>query len=87
MHQVQYTEWSNQGQPAGGMMQMSEEFGDAPSHWMPYFLVEDCAAAASKAASLGAKIEVGPREIGSMGHFALVRDPQGAYFSIFQGSM
>ncbi|MCP5116634.1 MAG: VOC family protein, partial [bacterium] len=68
----------------GGMMQLTPEFGDAPPHWMPYFQSSDCDASAAQVTALGGKVEVGPRDIPNVGRFAVLQDPQGAYFSVFQ---
>jgi predicted enzyme related to lactoylglutathione lyase len=77
-----YTTYLNNGRRGAGMLQMNEQWGDMPSHWMPYFAVEDCAAAAAKAESLGASLGVPPTEIPNVGTFSLIRDPQGAVFTV-----
>ena len=81
----QYTEISNQGRPMGGMMQMSKDWGnDAPAHWMAYFLVADCDAAAAKIKQLGGSGKMPAMDIPNVGRFAVVADPQEAVFAIFQ---
>src|ERR1700730_8527748 len=58
---MDYTEFSNQGQPGVGMMAMPPDMPAAvPSYWMPYFQVDDCDASTAKAKELGANIMVGP---------------------------
>jgi len=69
---------------AGGMMQMGPEFGGMPSHWMIYFQVKDCDAAARRCAELGGTVAVPPSDIPGTGRFAVLRDPQGAVFSIIR---
>jgi len=59
---------------------------DAPDprirpHWHVHFRVEDVEASAAKAASLGAEVVSAPAESPS-GRLAVIRDPQGALFSI-----
>jgi len=81
---IEYTEWLNQGQPVGGMLQMTEEWKGAPPHWMPYFLVADCDASAARASQLGGQVIVPPTNIPHAGRFAMVQDPQGAMFSIIR---
>ena len=66
---------------AAGMMQMTEEWGDLPSHWMMYLAVEDCDASAARAAELGGEVCVPPTDI-PVGRFAVLGDPQGGTFSI-----
>ncbi len=81
---VQYTEWINAGKHMGGMLEMTAEWGGAPPHWMPYFLVAGCDSSAAKATDLGGNLMVPPTDIPNVGRFATVKDPQGAVFSIFQ---
>jgi hypothetical protein len=78
----QYTEIWNQGQPIGGMMQVAKERVNVPSHWMPYFRVPDCDASAAKAKGLGGSLIVQPSDIANVGRFSIIRDPQGAVFSV-----
>ncbi len=65
----------------GGMLEMDDSWGDMPSHFMVYFRVEDCDATASKAASCGGEVRVPPIDIPT-GRFSVIKDPQGAIFSI-----
>jgi uncharacterized protein len=81
----EYTEFSNQGQPGVGMMQMPPHVpAQVPSYWMSYFQVADCDASAAKAKTLGATITVPPMDIPNVGRFAVISDPQGAMFAIFK---
>jgi uncharacterized protein len=57
-----------------------------PPHWMPYFLVADCDASLAKAKDLGAKVYMEPQTLEEVGRFAIVADPQGAGFAIFQAN-
>jgi hypothetical protein len=68
----------------GGMMQMSEDWGDAPPHWSVYFAVEDCDASSEKIKSLGGSVVHGPFDVKNVGRIAVVADPQGAGFMIMQ---
>lgn len=77
-----YTVFSNQGNKAAGMMQIDPKWGEVPSHWLPYFAVDDCAATTAKALELGGKTEVPPTLIPNVGTFAILQDPQGARFAI-----
>lgn len=83
---VTYTEWSNQGVPIGGMMQLPPG-SPAPSHWLPYFSVANCDEASAKAQQLGAQVYVAPTDIPHTGRFAVFADPQGAVFAVFQSAM
>jgi uncharacterized protein len=79
---VEYTEWVAGGRPIGGMIRMTDEWGTAPSHWMPYFQVSDCDGLAQKAMELGGQVMVPPTDIPNTGRFAMLQDPQGAMFSV-----
>ena len=67
--------------PRGGMMAMDASWGDMPAHWMLYFRVTDCDAAAAHAAELGGTVCVPPTDI-AIGRFSVLDDPHGATFSI-----
>jgi uncharacterized protein len=56
----------------------------APPHWMTYFTVVDCDASAAQAKSSGANLYMGPMTIEKVGRMAVVADPQGAVFALFQ---
>ncbi|NRA82897.1 MAG: VOC family protein [Gammaproteobacteria bacterium] len=81
---MKYTEFSVAGIPNSGMLQMTEEWGDLPPHWMIYFAVDDCDAYATKAQGLGATLCVPPTDIPEVGRFAVINDSQGATFSIIK---
>jgi hypothetical protein len=80
-----YTEWSLNGAPIGGMMQLPPG-APSPSHWMPYFMVANCDEATAKAEQLGAHVYLPPTDIPHTGRFAVFADPQGAVFAVFQVS-
>ena len=82
---MEYTEFSNQGQPSIGMMPMNEHMpANVPSYWMPYFQVTDADASVAKVNALGGKVIVPPTDIPKTGRFAIVSDPQGATFAVFK---
>jgi predicted enzyme related to lactoylglutathione lyase len=56
----------------------------APPHWLIYFYVADCDASAAQVTQLGGRIFTGPMSIPKVGRMAVVADPQGAVFSLFQ---
>ncbi|WP_299797718.1 VOC family protein [uncultured Shewanella sp.] len=78
----EYTEWLVDGEPFGGMMEMTEEWGDIDPHWMLYFTVADCDETVVKATKIGGKICVPPTNIPKVGRFAVIKDPQGGVFSV-----
>jgi uncharacterized protein len=81
---MQYHELFIEDQGIGGMLEMTEEWGEVPPHWMVYFQVADCDASVEKAKSLGAEVCVPPTDIEHVGRFSVVSDPQGAVFSMIK---
>jgi len=79
-----YTTFKNGARDAGGMIEIQEEWGDVPTHWMVYFAVDDCDAALEKAKSLGGREIMPPMDVDNVGRFALLCDPQGAAFAIIK---
>src|SRR5262245_51028989 len=82
---MEYTEFSVGGTPSIGMMAKPPDMpAHIPSYWMPYFQVTSVDSSASKAKDLGGKVMVGPQDIPDAGRFAILVDPQGAMFAVFQ---
>jgi len=79
---MKYDEHYLGDKPQGGIYQMGEEFGEAPSHWMSYVAVDDVDASAAKVTELGGSICVPPTDIPNVGRFAVINDPTGAAISI-----
>ncbi len=84
MEGMDYTEWQVGAQDIGGMMAMTEEWGDMPAHWMLYFTVENCDEKAELVTQLGGKVCVPPTDIANVGRFAVINDPDGGFFSIIE---
>jgi predicted enzyme related to lactoylglutathione lyase len=51
---------------------------------MSYFHVADCKASASKAAQMGAKTLMAANEMPDVGVMAVLSDPQGAVFALYE---
>jgi predicted enzyme related to lactoylglutathione lyase len=66
----------------GGIMSLPAQCAGVPPHWGVYITVEDVDASAQKATELGGTIVVPPMDIQDVGRFSVIRDPQGAVFSI-----
>jgi len=81
---MSYTMFKNGEAHAGGMVEMTEEWGGIPPHWMVYFAVADCDGSAERAKELGGEVKVPPTDIPPVGRFAVIQDPQGAVFSIIK---
>jgi predicted enzyme related to lactoylglutathione lyase len=79
-----YWEILRGGESIGGIMPMPPEMAGIPPHWGIYFQVADCDRTVARATSLGGSVLFGPQDIEKVGRFAVVRDPQGAAFSIIR---
>ena len=67
-----------------GAMMDEQRAAGVPPHWMSYVAVEDAAATVARAGELGGSVRLGPLHIEGSGHMALLADPQGATFGIWQ---
>lgn len=83
-----YEMWSAGDRQVGGIMQEPPEERQAglPPRWLAYIGIDDVDATAKKAQELGGRILVAPKEIPDVGRFAVLADPQGAAFAVFQPS-
>jgi len=68
----------------GGIPPATHRNPQMPAHWLAYFLVNDCFASAERAKSLGANFHVPPMVMEKVGTMAVLADPQGATFAIFE---
>jgi predicted enzyme related to lactoylglutathione lyase len=71
------------GRQQGGIMQLREG-EDLPSAWSGYVSVPDVDAAARAAIDAGGRAVVGPMDVPGIGRVATLRDPEGAFFSVFR---
>ncbi len=83
---IAYTTFFNEGVPVAGLYALSGDMEAMPAGWMVHFQVEDCDRAAGLARELGAEVPVEPMDVPGIGRWSMLRDPQGAYFSIVTGS-
>ncbi len=65
-----------------GLLQLPPEFEGVQPNWLPYVRVEDPAALAAKAVSLGGKVVIEPRPDVRKGTLAIVTDPTGAALAL-----
>ena len=81
MGEDKYTMFQVGGKEVAGSM--PPQMAGVPNHWQVYFAVADADAAAAKIKQLGGSVMVEP--FGTpIGKMAVVADPQGAVFSLFQ---
>jgi predicted enzyme related to lactoylglutathione lyase len=71
------------GRQIGGIMQMDENWGDIPAHWMVYFSVENIDQSVEKLMDFGGKVCVPTFEI-PVGRMSVVSDPEGGTFTLIQ---
>jgi predicted enzyme related to lactoylglutathione lyase len=81
MGQGKYTMFQVGGKEVGGTM--PPQMAGVPNHWHVYFSVADADASAAKIKELGGSVMVEPFDT-PIGKMAVVADPQGAVFSLFQ---
>jgi predicted enzyme related to lactoylglutathione lyase len=74
----------NGGNLNGGIMAMGPEIR-APAHWLPYFTTEDLEGAAEMIGRGGGAVVVPPMAAGPEGRILVARDPQGAFFALWEG--
>ncbi len=72
------------GNHAAGIIQIGEDWGPVPPNWGVYFGVNDVDATAAKAQELGGGVVVEPRDIADFARFAVLRDAEGAVFSVIK---
>jgi len=80
-----YMMWVSSQGPLGGVMKLPDEAAKmgAPPHWMAHVQVGNVDETVSLAKKLGAKVHKEPTDIPTVGRFAVIGDPQGAFISIF----
>jgi len=83
-----YFMWIGSQGPLGGVMKLPEqaEKMGAPPHWMAHVQVHNVDATAALAKKLGGNLHKEPEEVPTVGRFAVIGDPQGAFISIFTPS-
>ncbi|HLI86540.1 MAG TPA: VOC family protein [Bryobacteraceae bacterium] len=81
-----YTLFSLEGRNAAAATGLNERMRaqGVPPHWMLYISVESADAAAAKAQQAGGKLMAPPFDVADFGRMAVVQDPTGAHFSIWQ---
>jgi predicted enzyme related to lactoylglutathione lyase len=70
-----------------GAFQIKPEEAAIPPHWHIYVGVESADAAAARARELGGNVIEGPFDVSTYGRMAVMADPTGAVFSVWQPQM
>jgi hypothetical protein len=82
-----YTRWRIEGGDFGGMVEMGDKFPhEVPSHWLPYFVVEDVDVTADASTRAGGRLLMEPASVPEGPRIAVLRDPQGAVFGIYKAA-
>lgn len=79
-----YSMFQSEGRDAAAMYKQGQDQQGVPPNWMSYVSVADADAIAEKAKSLGGNVHAGPFDVYDFGRMAVISDPQGAIFSIWQ---
>lgn len=66
-----------------GICHKRGELQNFPSQWLMYITIENLNASIDKSTALGGKIVEGPKKMGKSS-YAIVQDPAGAYFVLFE---
>jgi uncharacterized protein len=84
---MRYDLWTRKGGVAiGGLMELPEEprkAGMSP-HWLVYLGTPGVDRTLSQARDLGASLLMGPMDVPDVGRIAVLQDPQGATFALYQ---
>ena len=77
---------SHAGGDIGSLYQLQRSMlkSGAVSHWTPYVSVRDVEAASRRAAALGGAVAVEPFAVDAMARIALIVDPVGAAFGLWE---
>jgi predicted enzyme related to lactoylglutathione lyase len=70
------------GRRQAGILPLDESRANIPSNWAVYFLVDDVGDTVRRAEALGADIHVPETALDEQSRFAVIQDPQGAFFNV-----
>ncbi len=68
----------------GGIPPAAFRNPQVPPHWLLYFQVSSCDPSAQKGKDRGAELLLIPQDVQNVGRMAILKDPQGAVFALFQ---
>ncbi len=77
-----YQVFSNGDGQLGGLLQMTPEWGEIPTHWSIYLQVGDVEATVAQALSLGGALAIPAFDAPGVGRIARLDDPAGAGFYV-----
>jgi uncharacterized protein len=71
---------------AGCTLRPDQVAQHVPPHWMLYIAVDKVDPSAAKVSELGGKVIAGPFDVMDAGRMAVIQDPTGAYFCLWQAN-
>jgi predicted enzyme related to lactoylglutathione lyase len=84
---MQYTEFTVAGAPGPSIGMLAKQPhmpAEMTSNWLPYFQVTSVDDSIGKVTANGGQVHFGPMEIPGTGRFAVIADPQGAAFALYE---
>src|SRR5258708_26801439 len=81
-----YTMLRLDGKDVGALYQKGEVMKDVPTHWASYISVTSADEIAAKAKALGGTVMKEPFDVFDAGRMAVITDPTGATFCIWQAT-
>ncbi|MGQ0723122.1 MAG: VOC family protein [Candidatus Eiseniibacteriota bacterium] len=81
-----YTMVRHGGRELGGLYELNAEMHaqGVPPHWLSYINVESADESTNRAEAAGAEIMMGPMDVMDIGRMAVIQDPTGAVFAVWQ---
>lgn len=81
-----YTMLKKGDHDVAALSKASPEQANIPPHWNTYITVDDVDAATAKATELGGSVHVPAFDVMNSGRMAVLQDPAGAFFCVWQAS-
>jgi predicted enzyme related to lactoylglutathione lyase len=81
-----YTIFTKDGEAVSAAAQMDANLKGVPSNWLSYVAVTSVDQSLEKAKTLGATVVAGPFDVMEHGRMAVLKDPQGAHFALWQAN-
>lgn len=79
-----YTMFRIDGREVASAYTLQPEMRGVPPHWDLYITVEDADETVRRAGELGARVIAGPFDVAGYGRMAVLQDPTGAVFCVWQ---
>jgi len=84
----EYSDWTmiepESGNPVAGVCHPLGANAALPPQWLVYVIVANLDASLEACRTRRGSVVAGPRDLGSYGRFAVIKDPAGAYMALMQ---